>query len=127
MDKSLLLALLLQEEGFGRADDIPPRTAGTTALPLSFAQERLWFVDQLGVAGSTYNVPVNCVLEGDLDLGALGRAFSEVVRRHEVLRTRFEFVDGKAVQLMQDAGEFALEFADLREEPERQSVEVKEL
>lgn len=57
--------------------------------PLSFAQERLWFMDRLHPASTAYNVPVALRLEGELDLGALRRSFDEIVRRHEVLRTTF--------------------------------------
>jgi len=58
-------------------------------LPLSFAQERLWFLEQLGLVGSAYTMPSAVRLEGALDAAALERSFGEIVRRHEALRTRF--------------------------------------
>src|ERR1700722_8586616 len=58
-------------------------------IPLSFAQERLWLLEQLGLVKSAYNVPVAVRLQGMLDVAALTRGFGEVMRRHEILRTRF--------------------------------------
>src|ERR1051325_4912583 len=58
------------------------------ALPLSFEQQRLWFLERLGGVGSAYNLGTTLSLEGTLESEALERAFGEVVRRHEILRTR---------------------------------------
>jgi amino acid adenylation domain-containing protein/non-ribosomal peptide synthase protein (TIGR01720 family) len=67
-------------------------------LPLSFAQQRLWFLACLGGAGEAYGISAVLRLEGALNAGALARAFCEIVRRHEVLRTRILAVDGRPVQ-----------------------------
>ena len=67
-------------------------------LELSFAQQRLWFVDQLDPGNSAYNIPVAVRLRGRLDRTALQRTLDEVIRRHEILRTRYETVDGRGVQ-----------------------------
>ena len=72
---------------------IEPRPR-TGALPVSFAQQRLWFLDQLEPDAATYNLPVAMELTGPLDVPALARALSEIVRRHEVLRTTFPAVNG---------------------------------
>ncbi|WP_438019494.1 amino acid adenylation domain-containing protein [Sorangium sp. So ce315] len=72
-------------------------------VPLSFAQQRLWFLDQLDPESATYNVPAALRLRGAIDPEALGRAIAEVVRRHEVLRATLHTVDGRPVQRFHDA------------------------
>ncbi|QSQ19871.1 amino acid adenylation domain-containing protein [Pyxidicoccus parkwayensis] len=67
-------------------------------LPLSFAQQRLWFLGQLNAGGATYNLPFVLRLSGRLDVAALSRAVAQVVRRHEALRTTFPEVQGQPVQ-----------------------------
>lgn len=69
-------------------------------LPLSFAQERLWFLDQLGLVGGAYNTAIAFRLQGNLDVQALERSLAEVIRRHESLRTRFEAIEGAPVQVI---------------------------
>src|SRR6266536_2453400 len=73
-------------------------------LPLSFAQERLWFLDQLAPGLALYNVPVALRLRGRLEVGVLRRALSRVVARHEALRTRFGSVRGVPYQLIDPPG-----------------------
>src|SRR6185369_7102433 len=82
-------------------------------LPLSFAQQRLWFIDQLDPHATTYNLASAVKLSGALDLGALERALSEVVRRHEALRTTFPTVDSLPVQRITAAQELELPLLDL--------------
>ncbi|HEX9935823.1 MAG TPA: amino acid adenylation domain-containing protein, partial [Longimicrobium sp.] len=85
----------------------------TEALPLSFAQERLWFIDQLEPGSTVYNIPVARRLGGALDVAALERALGEIVRRHESLRTVFGEVDGSPVQVIAPFGGFTLPVEDL--------------
>ncbi|WP_163997845.1 non-ribosomal peptide synthetase, partial [Pyxidicoccus caerfyrddinensis] len=80
---------------------------------LSFAQQRLWFIDQLEPGSATYNIPAALHLEGALDSKALERALAEVVRRHEALRTTFASRDGQPVQRIHASGGFALVRVDL--------------
>jgi acyl carrier protein len=69
-------------------------------LPLSYAQQRLWFIDQLQGGSTEYNMVEALRLRGELDRSALERAVAAIVDRHEVLRTRFVEVDGRAVQVI---------------------------
>jgi amino acid adenylation domain-containing protein/thioester reductase-like protein len=82
-------------------------------VPLSHAQERLWFLDQLGLTGSAYNMRITLRLEGNLDLQALERSLTELVHRHESLRTHFESKGGSPVQVVEPAEAFALSVHDL--------------
>jgi len=83
--------------------------------PLSFAQEGLWFVDQLAGTGTLYSIPVARRLGGALDAEALERALGEIVRRHEALRTVFREVDGALEQVIAPFSGFALPVEDLSE------------
>ncbi|MFL5538620.1 MAG: condensation domain-containing protein, partial [Longimicrobiaceae bacterium] len=91
---------------------IPRRAAGGDA-PLSFAQERLWFLERLQPGLAAYNLPASRRFSGPLDAGALERAMGEIVRRHESLRTTFREVDGVPVQVVSPFGGFALPVDDL--------------
>ena len=82
-------------------------------LPLSYAQERLWFLEQMGVSGGAYTVPVALHLQGTVDVEALRQALLELVRRHESLRTRFDAVAGEPVQIVDPAHSVALKEVDL--------------
>ncbi len=85
----------------GDAPGAVPRRGGSEPAPLSFAQQRLWFLDQLEPGSSAYNLPVAVRLAGDLDVAALAAAFGEVVRRHETLRTTFSSgTSGEPVQVV---------------------------
>jgi amino acid adenylation domain-containing protein len=86
-------------------------------LPLSFAQERLWFIDQLEPGSATYNVPVGYLLKGILDKEALKQSLNEIVNRHEVLRTVFPTRDGKAVQKIAAGMPLVISEIDLSEFP----------
>ena len=85
----------------------------TDALPLSFAQQGLWFLDRLQPGSAFYNVPAAVRLSGPLDAPALERALGQVVRRHEPLRTRFAEVDGAPVQVVDPFRGFTLPVEDL--------------
>src|SRR6476469_4768333 len=99
--KQALLALLLCEEGEdGDAGErIPVRIAGGP-IPLSFAQQRLWFLDRFMPGNSFYNTSTALRLRGALNIAALEGSLTEMVRRHEALRTTFGSVDGQPVQIV---------------------------
>ncbi|MFL5384123.1 MAG: amino acid adenylation domain-containing protein, partial [Longimicrobiaceae bacterium] len=95
------------------AADAPIPARGGNDLPLSFAQERLWFIDRLEPGSTAYNVGIPLRLGGALDLPALERALGELVRRHAVLRTRFALVEGAPVQRIEPAEPFRLPVEDV--------------
>jgi amino acid adenylation domain-containing protein len=90
-----------------------PRTSRGQPAPLSFAQQRLWLIDQLEPGSPLYNVPVLLRLTGTLDTAALTRGFGEIVRRHEALRTVFSSERGRPVQSVSPPRALALARADL--------------
>ncbi|HYW06680.1 MAG TPA: FkbM family methyltransferase, partial [Longimicrobium sp.] len=87
-------SLALEQGTRARLPDIEPADRGGR-LALSFAQQRLWFLEQMGGMGSTYHVPRGLRLRGRLDRAALRRALDGIVARHEALRTTFVVVDGE--------------------------------
>src|ERR1019366_1580816 len=88
--------------------------ARTQTLPLSFAQQRLWFLDQLHPGDAAQNIPLAMRLTGPLDLDALTWSLQEIVRRHESLRTTFQTIDGEAVQTIAPlSDDFTLLLQDL--------------
>jgi hypothetical protein len=94
-----------------------PRRQRQGPAPLSFAQQRLWFLDQLQPGSSTYNVPVAVRLIGPLKLAILERSLNEIIRRHDVLRTTFPVIDGQVVQAIAPAQMARIRVMDLRELP----------
>jgi len=87
-------------------------------LPLSFAQQRLWFLHQFNPSDLAYNVPLSVRLKGPLDLFVMHQCLTEIVRRHEALRTTFKVIDGQPVQVVHPAEPLVLPVADLSELPE---------
>ncbi|MBM7114472.1 non-ribosomal peptide synthetase [Archangium primigenium] len=98
-----------------------PVVPRTEVLPLSSAQQRLWFLDQLEPGSPLYNIAGAVQLEGALDEAALTKAFRALVARHESLRTTFATRDGTGVQVIHPEGSFSLEVEDLRAQPEARS------
>jgi amino acid adenylation domain-containing protein len=96
-------------------------------VPLSFAQQRLWFLDQLVPNSPFYNVPTAVRLDGALDLPALAHSLNGVVRRHEALRTTFAIVDGQPAQLIAAALHLPLPLIDLHaiRAEQRQSLALR--
>ncbi|HEX8353070.1 MAG TPA: amino acid adenylation domain-containing protein, partial [Pyrinomonadaceae bacterium] len=98
------------------------RAPRTEALPPSFAQQRIWFLNQLDAGSPAYNIASALRLRGALDVGALRRTLREIVRRHEVLRTVLPLVEGKVVQVItDDAGELRLVDLSALGEAEREA------
>ncbi|HBL30650.1 MAG TPA: non-ribosomal peptide synthetase, partial [Acidobacteria bacterium] len=94
---------------------LPPieRLGRREGLPLSYAQQRLWFIDRLEGGSVHYNIPGAVRVHGRLDREAFARAFAGIVERHESLRTVFREADGTVVQVVQDGTGFRLQERDL--------------
>jgi amino acid adenylation domain-containing protein len=85
----------------------------TKPLPLSFAQSRLWFLDRLEGGSATYNMPEPLQLTGYLDITALELAVQAIVKRHEILRTSFQMVDGEPIQVISQHCQIPFPLLDL--------------
>ena len=106
-----------RERGAGRRAEAPPIVAvgRDRELPLSFAQQRLWFIHQLDPDSAAYNIPRAVRLVGELDVSAITSSLRQIVARHEVLRTRFVAVDGQPSQVIDEPGEIDLAVWDVSE------------
>jgi hypothetical protein len=104
-EKRRLLARLLGERS-------AERRARPAVAPLSFSQERLWFLDQLEPGTPLYNIPNAIPLHGRIDTGALARSLREIARRHEILRTTFTAEGGRPVQVIHPALEIEVPVLD---------------
>jgi amino acid adenylation domain-containing protein len=120
-----LLARLLKQSQIDLSQAvIMPRARSSNHAPLSFAQQRLWLFLQLDPDNAAYNVPGAFLLKGQLNVDALARSFSEIVRRHEALRTTFQVVSGEPVQVIGPPQPIALDVVDLSQlpKPERDAT-----
>ncbi|HEY9833608.1 MAG TPA: condensation domain-containing protein, partial [Stenomitos sp.] len=99
-----------------------------TDLPLSFAQQRMWLLNQIEGNSATYNESVVLKISGLLQVAALEQSFREIFQRHAALRTTFKNVDGKPIQVISPTSNFRLPLVDLRFiPPSEQEAEVERL
>src|ERR1051326_8102653 len=119
--KRAVLEALLREQGIGEAktERIPRRTESEPA-PLSFAQQRIWFLDQLEPESALYNIHTGVELLGPLNVPVLQRSIAEILRRHEALRTTFAVIDGRPVQIINKNASFKLPVNNLQQLDENQ-------
>ncbi|MBW4564790.1 MAG: amino acid adenylation domain-containing protein [Mojavia pulchra JT2-VF2] len=95
-------------------------------LPLSFAQARLWLLEQLNPGSGIYNMPAKVRLVGELNIEALEETINEIIRRHEVLRTSFTSVDGQPLQVITPDVQIKIPVVDLQELPKaEQEAEIR--
>ncbi|MGD7080945.1 amino acid adenylation domain-containing protein, partial [Ralstonia pseudosolanacearum] len=109
----------------GQGSALPAITVADRSgpLPLSFAQQRLWFLAQMEGGSEAYHIPVGLRLKGELDEDALRRALDRIVARHEALRTCFVTEEGQAVQRVASADVgFALDCVDLQGQADREQA-----
>jgi len=113
--KRMLVEKLLREQGVDLADTvIIPQSRATNQFPLSFAQQRLWFLDQLEPESPVYNNHAAVLLTGQLNTVALEESLKAIVQRHEVLRTTFSEKDETPVQVIASDMPLHLEKFDLQ-------------
>ena len=103
------------------------RADRSKALPLSFAQQRMWFIDQLMPQSEVYNIPVGIKLAGELDEAALDGSLRQIVKRHEAVRTVFRSRNGEPEQVITSGEEIRLSCANLREVMESQREQAAAL
>ncbi|KUF18775.1 non-ribosomal peptide synthetase [Streptomyces silvensis] len=120
------LAPLLADPGAAVAAEPIPPAPRDRPLPLSSAQRRLWFLDDLSDGGSEYNTGVALRLRGEPDVAALRRALDRLAARHDALRTTFDTVDGQGVQRVSGEAVLPLRTADVRDLPAGQRAEAAE-
>ena len=125
-ERATLFGLLHQKKGQGEARKIERRGDAGGPLPLSFSQERLWFLDQLFPETSAYNIRGALRITGELDPAVLAAALDEIARRHAILRTVFGDVDGRPVQRIVPAGPQPLPVVDLAGLPDPPRVKETE-
>lgn len=89
-------------------------TSRNAKLPLSFVQQRLWFLDQLTPGSSVYNISGAVEIQGLLNVAALEKSLNEIIQRHEIWRTSFKAVDGEPLQVIAPSFSFTLKEVDLR-------------
>src|SRR5262245_32431107 len=114
-EKRALLANLLRQ-----------KASKAEQFPLSYAQERLWFLDQLEPGNVAYNVPMALSLAGPLNVSALERSLNQIIERHQALRTGFIVVNGDPMQIIAPALTLNLPIRDISGLPlSEQSAEVE--
>ncbi|MCC5661302.1 amino acid adenylation domain-containing protein [Nostoc sp. XA010] len=96
-------------------------------LPLSFAQKRLWLLEQLQPGNAAYHIPAAIQIQGQLNIPALAASFNEIIRRHEALRTVFIAEAGNPVQVVIPSLNLELPIIDLSSLPEQREAEVLQL
>ncbi|NEP26961.1 amino acid adenylation domain-containing protein, partial [Moorena sp. SIO3I6] len=92
---------------------IQPREENENHPPLSFAQQRLWFIEKMALSSNAYNMPLTLHLVGKLDYVALQKSLNQIIARHETLRTTFSEINGTPVQIIQPSFELELPKKDL--------------
>jgi len=114
-ERALFELLLKEREQKKTPEQIQPlaRSGESHSFPLSFAQQRLWFLDQVHPGNPSYNLPFSRRIKGRLDVAALERSFNEINRRHEALRTRFLLIEGKPAQIVSPSQPSSLAIEDL--------------
>src|SRR2546430_9882684 len=121
--RRLLEQLRDRGKGVAKAQAISRRER-SGSIPLSFAQQRLWFLAQLEPGSTAYNISAALRLDGELDIAVLEQSLSELVRRHEALRTTFVVAHGEPEQVIGPAEPISIAVEDLSDLAETERVAV---
>lgn len=114
--KQALLEAMRKDKSLQRAKNLTISKRGTNdACVLSFAQQRLWFFDQLEGESALYNIAAAVNLHGQLDVAAFEKSFNEIISRHEILRTRFIMQQGQPLQVVSPVCPLHIRIFDLRD------------
>src|SRR4051794_10459065 len=117
-ERAALVRLLIEQEAArGRIEAAIIGRTKSGPAPLSFPQERLWALEKLGIAGTTYNSSIALQLRGKLDRRALQLAVAQIANRQQILRTRIEVIDGIGVQVVDPVGGSEIRYVDLTRTP----------
>ncbi|QSV66588.1 MAG: amino acid adenylation domain-containing protein [Aphanizomenon flos-aquae DEX188] len=117
-----LLKLLLNKKGINlQTETILPRPNSEPA-PLSFGQEQLWFLSQIQ-DNTTYNLPLALQISGSLNISVLEQVITEIVRRHEILRTNFQQIEGKNLQVIRPEINISLQVINLEQITAKQQLQ----
>jgi len=133
-NKERIIEYLINENNLKQSSSKNKRTKirtvsrNSTSFPLSFAQQRLWFIDQLDGGSSAYNIPIVLPINRKFDFKAAEQAFCRIIQRHEPLRSIFREEDGGPVQVIKNEFDFELIHYDLTALDERrQAIRVEQL
>ncbi len=122
--RELLMQRMNQKKAKIAPTKIQRQSRDSHSLPLSFAQQRLWFLEQLDPGNPTYNIPAAVHLQGNLNVAALEESINEIIKRHEILRTSFVTIDGQPIQVIASELKLTLPVIDLQELTKTASEQV---
>ena len=126
--RTLLEKRLLEQRAAVAAASQIPRRDVVSPVPLSYSQELLWLLSQLDSRGVAYNAPAAFRLHGPIDTSALQRALDALVARHEILRTTYDLVDDRPMQIVTSSGSVELQLVDLSDlQEEEQEAQLLSL
>jgi len=117
--KRKLLQQLIKKEGLDGPDTSTiTRRQTQSPIPLSFAQQRLWFLDQLEPGNSVYNIPIACRITGPFQISLFQRSIDDIIHRHEILRTIVRKSNGVPEQLIKQHTTLPINVIDLTDTPD---------
>ncbi|NEP88101.1 MAG: amino acid adenylation domain-containing protein [Okeania sp. SIO2C2] len=130
-DRKQEILTFLQQANLKRdskQNQIQPIERNGNPLPLSYAQQRLWFIEKMALSSNAYNMPLTLHLVGQLNHVALEKSINQIIARHETLRTTFSEINGTPVQIIKPSFELQLPLQDLSKlAPSAQKTKLQQL